>query len=300
MRGSSCFWIIFLVIVFFIAVIIVGAILLYRYLDNSYENLLSLECEQWGSDSLSIPDLTQFENNTYQPNNALSLLIINFNTTMSHCGNIEISLPSQFSIIETIESGGTSFGYFLYSATLKMSLITFTGSYGVSDWLFDSNITQVSPSGIPGATGMVHSGFYSIYKSIQISIHSKLKKYESKTDVLVITGHSLGGALATLCAYGYAHKNPFVYTFGSPRVGNPDFSNAFNSLYGIIQGDSSEIANVWRVANDEDLVTELPPSILTPSILYQHVGVPHSFSINLGSYTNNHNDAYIQGLEEEI
>ena len=51
-----------------------------------------------------------------------------------------------------------------------------------------------------------------------------------------ITGHSLGGAIATIIA-GRLIKDQVVdanrlklYTFGSPRVGNPAFSQSMDNL----------------------------------------------------------------------
>lgn len=44
---------------------------------------------------------------------------------------------------------------------------------------------------------------------------------------LVLTGHSLGGAVATLAAIDFAHKNIHVdrtIVFGAPRVGNARFA----------------------------------------------------------------------------
>ena len=43
---------------------------------------------------------------------------------------------------------------------------------------------------------------------------------------LLIVGHSMGGALATLLGLSYQNygKSPLVITFGQPRVGNPAFA----------------------------------------------------------------------------
>jgi hypothetical protein len=70
-----------------------------------------------------------------------------------------------------------------------------------------------------------------------------------------ITGHSLGGALATIAALdlscnGIVSKNQLhLYTFGSPRVGDVHFANA-------VMGAVSEH---WRVVHDRDAVPHIPP-----------------------------------------
>lgn len=47
---------------------------------------------------------------------------------------------------------------------------------------------------------------------------------------LVITGHSLGGALASLCALDFIKENipiNYFYTFEQPRVFNPKLAKEF-------------------------------------------------------------------------
>ena len=63
------------------------------------------------------------------------------------------------------------------------------------------------------------------------------------------TGHSLGGALATLAAYdisramewGIRPTKVICYTFGAPRLGNYAFAETYNRL----------VPETWNVVNDQ-------------------------------------------------
>jgi hypothetical protein len=69
---------------------------------------------------------------------------------------------------------------------------------------------------------------------------------------IVVVGHSLGSALATLYVADNAAtspmKTPLICTFASPRVGDPVFAAKFNQL-----GITS-----WRIVNDLDVVPKVP------------------------------------------
>ena len=58
------------------------------------------------------------------------------------------------------------------------------------------------------------------------------------------TGHSLGGALATLAAYDlqaeFAFRKLQVYTFGSPRTGNHAFAHDYER----------RVPHTWHVVNE--------------------------------------------------
>ena len=95
--------------------------------------------------------------------------------------------------------------------------------------------------------------------------------HERRLRPTVVTGHSLGAALATLFVMENASKKKFdittCCTFASPRVGNLDFARAFDQLP----------IDSWRIVNQLDLVPRLPPRI--PVILeYDHVDTEYSFS----------------------
>lgn len=100
----------------------------------------------------------------------------------------------------------------------------------------------------------VHSGFHNAYDKVHDEIVSVIDNWDDKE--IYLTGHSLGGALATLAASRLERPNLMAcYTFGSPRVGDADM-------------DSKTKCPVYRFVNHHDVVPRLP--ILAMG--YRHVG----------------------------
>ncbi|RZK99443.1 MAG: lipase family protein [Rubrivivax sp.] len=99
----------------------------------------------------------------------------------------------------------------------------------------------------------LHLGFRRALDSVWPQIDAELATLDCP---IFYTGHSLGGALATLAA---ARRVPrAVYNFGAPRVGNLAFARSVRHL------------PVHRVVDDIDVVSMLPPALLG----FAHVGQP--------------------------
>jgi hypothetical protein len=118
--------------------------------------------------------------------------------------------------------------------------------FGLVDWKFGG--------------GSVHSGFLEAHSRIWGKVEQTLRRLNPTRRTIWFTGHSLGGALATLSMDRFATAAG-VYTFGSPRVGNPRFSSFFNRRHR---------GRCFRYVNNRDVITHLPPA-LSPAGLYKHV-----------------------------
>ncbi|KAG2495123.1 hypothetical protein HYH03_006733 [Edaphochlamys debaryana] len=105
----------------------------------------------------------------------------------------------------------------------------------------------------------VHLGFQACYKSVFQDVRRAVADVLSRDPEgkwrVVLTGHSLGGALATLAAYDLANiyqnaaqDRVVCYTFGAPRVCNGSFARSYDQL----------VPNTWRFSNVNDVVPMVP------------------------------------------
>lgn len=118
-----------------------------------------------------------------------------------------------------------------------------------------------------------HAGFVELYLSIRPLIldatmraAAEAEEEQASAPVVCVTGHSLGGALATLFAADVAanlpqlHRRMCVYSYGSPRVGDENFARLFDA----------SVPRSFRCRNKLDLVPRLP--LWSPALKYKHVG----------------------------
>ncbi len=125
----------------------------------------------------------------------------------------------------------------------------FSWPNGIRDWV--SNVQAVAVNFQEGH-GKVHEGFYKCFTSVKTSIDTFLKENGRANKKIVVTGHSLGGAVATLIAAyirGHYHNDVMLYTFGSPRAGDADFVNHYTQ---------AERVHAWRLFNVCDVVPMVP------------------------------------------
>jgi triacylglycerol lipase len=195
---------------------------------------------------------------------------------------------------KTVSMGESEwFGYIARSQ--REIIVAFRGTVTNRDWVTDAEFFQVD---FPYAGGQLrtHDGFTKLYCTCRDEIMRTLLD-QSDTLRLYVTGHSLGAALASLCAMDADMNTSFcetiMYGFAGPRIGDPAFARAFNK-----QGSTAV-----RVVNVHDVVPRLPPRYVhmpesSVGLRYQHVGREFRFSVQTGSVKGNHEiDTYIHELK---
>lgn len=118
----------------------------------------------------------------------------------------------------------------------------------------DANATAV----LAETAGKVHRGFKREVDDLWPMLETALANNEQP---VWFTGHSLGGAMATICAgrcfLSHIKSNPSaLFTYGSPRVGDKRYIN-FAKL------------DHYRFVNNNDIVTRVPPAWMG----YRHCGI---------------------------
>lgn len=138
-------------------------------------------------------------------------------------------------------------------------LLSFRGSESLGDWLGNLGLM-----GTARPHGVVHSGFLGAYLVVQPLVSQTLRRTQGKR--VLVTGHSLGGALAAI--FAAEEQSQFniggIYTYGQPRTGSNGFTELFATKYA---------NSCFRFVNDDDIVPRIPPG-------YQHAGRLIHFDVN--------------------
>lgn len=103
-----------------------------------------------------------------------------------------------------------------------------------------------------------HAGFVKAYGAVRIALLEMVYSITGWSEewTICFTGHSLGGALAVLCSFDYAHlkdeagNSPqvFMMSFAAPRVGTKAFKETYKEA----------VKHGYRVACGKDVVCGLP------------------------------------------
>jgi len=122
-----------------------------------------------------------------------------------------------------------------YNTDYDIIFVSFRGSINIQNWIDNIHVSQIQP--YDDINISVEKGFYNLFTNLKTDVIKEINDIstEYKTNNLLITGHSLGGALSTLLAFELLYventdMNIKLITFGSPRVGNEYFVSTFNKL----------------------------------------------------------------------
>ncbi|KAL8940152.1 MAG: hypothetical protein Q9216_002970 [Gyalolechia sp. 2 TL-2023] len=154
-------------------------------------------------------------------------------------------------------------GYIAIDDTNRIVVLAIRGSVSGQNWDADWDMVRTRINFCHECH--VHRGFKASWEEIKDAVMGNMKKaVELQPDYrIVVTGHSLGGAIATLAAAelrridDHFHDATELYTFGSPRLANKEAAMWLS--------EQSRLS--WRITNEDDIVPRLPPR----AIGYHHM-----------------------------
>ena len=189
------------------------------------------------------------------------------------------NMPASYTLVFTIqmtdffgpERSRVFYGYVAVGGDPATAVVALRGTESTMEWWDDFHWDMVPFTQVPNG-GNVAQGFYDIYTSIgtmapgqegtsapgavaaevaQAATSGLAAGLDPASLPLVVTGHSLGGALATLLVTDLnatTALKPQAWTFASPRVGDATFAARYGGL--------STVS--WRIYNQVDVVPYFP------------------------------------------
>lgn len=158
-----------------------------------------------------------------------------------------------FADLALFRDPGRSVAAFAAVSADGKTLLSFRGTQPDN---FEDLITdlRIGPVVWPESAGMVHSGFAIALRALKPQIDEWIANTSPDLSKLILTGHSLGAAMATLAATIW--RPEWLVTIGSPRVGDAEFAGTVLATHSA------------RFVDCCDAVTDVPPELLG----YRHVG----------------------------
>lgn len=209
---------------------------------------------------------------------------------------------------------GDTTGFVAIDRVAKAIIVSFRGSESLANFITNLEFTFANANSVCLGC-QLSTGFFNDWKVANTTVINAVKQAtgaaENQGYKLVVTGHSLGAAVATICAailrgnYSYTlslvtkdihqyRKRDLTstqYTYGSPMVGNAAFVT-YVTNQPLTQGAGQN----YRVTHQNDLVPNLPGY----SFDYRHVS-PQYWITSPDNITVTTSDINVSsGIEDEM
>jgi len=148
-------------------------------------------------------------------------------------------------------------GFVGYQPSTNAIIVSFRGSENIQNWITNLSFIRTDYPNCSGCS--VHKGFYQAEQEVLPQIQAEVAKLNAAhpSYSVVVTGHSLGAALATLTALDlaptYGANRVKLYNYGCPRMFNQagaDFASGGAITIGA------------RRTHYKDIVPHTPPEIM--------------------------------------
>ncbi|PYH94429.1 lipase [Aspergillus ellipticus CBS 707.79] len=196
---------------------------------------------------------------------------------LSHCSDL-----GGFELLATWNTGpffSDSCGYIAlsHSPSLERIIVAFRGTYSITNTIIDLSVYPQSyvPYQTDDGRGgdeiprclncTVHAGFMTSWQNTRSIVLDRVSaaREQNPNYQLVLVGHSLGGAVATLAGVEMQLRGwePTVTTFGEPKVGNRGFADFLGKIFGIsdlAENLPAEERRLRKITHIHDPVPLLP------------------------------------------
>ncbi|KAH9861188.1 hypothetical protein IAQ61_010925 [Plenodomus lingam] len=175
-------------------------------------------------------------------------------------------------------------GFIATDSTNRLIVLSFRGSRSVRNWITNAQFLTTSTTICPSCAAS--TGFWNSYREAEANVIATMTAARTQFPSyrIVATGHSLGGALASLAA-GSLRQRGFtvdLYTYGAPKIGQ-------ESLAQFLTNTSN--GNSFRVTKRSDPVPKLPPTGLG----YRHMSPEYYITAGNGVAPTTANIQVLQG-----
>lgn len=173
------------------------------------------------------------------------------------CGPVCDSVPALSNVTVVNDSITGGLAYVGYDEAAETIVISFRGTVATNflNWWSDLSSVQLVETELCQPRGcMVGKGFLQAYEGLREGVVNSVKSLRHAVPgaQITVTGHSLGAALATLCAmdlHSIDIAASKVFNYGCPRLGNSVMYEFYKTT---VAGTK------WRVTHARDPVIHLP------------------------------------------